>query len=65
MSIGGVTGPYYVPVTPVASVQASSRTPERRADKDSESADARRAPPPPARTSRTPPEQGRLFDIKA
>ena len=63
MSIGAVTGPYYIPVTPVAPVRASSRTPERGADKKSDDVEDRKAPPPPP--SRPPPEQGRLFDIKA
>lgn len=60
MSIGGISGPYYVPVTPVAPVQASPRTPERRPDNRADEVEARRAPP-----SRPPPGQGRVVDIRA
>lgn len=59
MSIGAVSGPYYVPVTPVAPVQASPRTPERKPDSRADDVEARRAQRPP------PPGQGRLIDIRA
>lgn len=65
MSISAITPTYYVPVTPVAPVRASSRTPERESDRRSDEVERRRTPPPPPPASRPPPEQGRLFDIRA
>jgi hypothetical protein len=62
MSISPVSSGYYLPVTPVAPVRASSRTPERKSDE----VEPKRSPPPqPPPSSRPPPEQGQLFDIRA